>query len=235
MKNIIICKSCNTENPYFGFTCTQCNSYLRERVVNIDLWSTMGKIVESPVKAFSGIIHAEHKNFIFFIYSLFAFKFFINALLISDPLFGSIKLLERTSLLLLASVAVPLLIILLFSWLIKKNTGIFKLRTRFKDNFSILIYSLLPNAVALVFFLPVELVLFGSALFISNPSPFILKPNPAWAMTVLELLMILWSAILTGLALYSYTRSRLYSFISASIFHILIWGTLYLMTWIFNF
>lgn len=234
MKNVITCKNCNTENPYFSFICSNCRSYLRERVVNIDLWNTLGRLIESPAAAFSSIIHAEHKNFISLLYFLFSLKFFINILIIADPVFKTVKVLEYTSWVFLISIIIPLALISFYSWLLSVSLKVFKVKTRFKDNFSILIYSLIPASLALIFFFPVELVLFGSAIFISNPSPFLLKPNPAYVMLSLECLMILWSIVLSYFALHSATRSKVFSIISSLIFHGLIISLMLVITWLFS-
>lgn len=234
MKNVITCKNCNAENPYFSYICNNCRSYLRERVVNIDLWKTLGTIIESPTNAFSNIIHAEHKNFISLLYFLFAIKFFINTLMIDDPVFGSIKVLNNVSLLFLLSLIVPIVVICIFALLLKFVTKLLKVQTRFKDNLSILIFSLVPSTIALVFFFPVELVLFGSALFVSNPSPFLLKQNPAYVMTALEGLMVLWSFVLTFFAIKSATKSKIFSLISSFLFHCIMIVLLLLLTKIFS-
>ncbi|MDP4190912.1 MAG: YIP1 family protein [Bacteroidota bacterium] len=234
MKNVITCKNCKAENPYFSYICNNCRSYLRERVVNIDLWKMLGTIIESPTKAFSNIIHAEHKNFISLLYFLFAIKFFINILMIDDPVFGSIKVLNNVSLLFLLSLIVPIVVICVFALLLKFVTKLLKVQTRFKDNLSILIYSLVPSSIALVFFFPVELVLFGSALFISNPSPFLLKQNPAYVMSALEGLMVIWSFVLTFFAIKSATKSVIFSLISSILFHGIMIGLLLVLTKIFS-
>ena len=56
MKNKITCSNCSTENPPYAYTCDNCNSYLRERVFNIDLWNVIGLMIEAPKKAFELII-----------------------------------------------------------------------------------------------------------------------------------------------------------------------------------
>ncbi|MBZ0198889.1 MAG: hypothetical protein K8H86_03410, partial [Ignavibacteriaceae bacterium] len=79
MKNPAVCKSCGAENPLYQLTCAKCKSYLRERVVNIDLWDLLALLLHSPSEAFRLIIKAEHKNFIFFILLFTAVKFTINS------------------------------------------------------------------------------------------------------------------------------------------------------------
>ncbi|MGE5457191.1 MAG: YIP1 family protein [Methanococcaceae archaeon] len=213
MKNVIACKNCQQENPLYNFICLKCNSYLRERIVNIDLWSTIGLLIESPSKAFKNIIHAEHKNFIFFLYFLVSIKFFINTLILAEPVFGNSGIFGYLSITFMVSLVAPLVLFFLFSWLFTMLTKAFHVKTRFKDNLSIIIYSQFPHIIGLVFLFPVEMVLFGAFLFTSNPSPFILKPGPALIISILELLMMLWSAILIFFAIKVTSKSVIYSII----------------------
>src|ERR1039458_8374525 len=87
MKNVIICKSCSTENPYYEVICSNCHSFLRDRIFNIDLWKTIEQLIETPVKAFRRIIQSEHKNFISLIFIFAVFKLFISSIFISLVLF----------------------------------------------------------------------------------------------------------------------------------------------------
>ena len=82
------CKKCNHINPAYKYICSECKSYLRERVVNIDLWNTIQLIIEDPHKAFKQIIFAEHKNFIIFISFFIAVKNLIIARFFSVPALG---------------------------------------------------------------------------------------------------------------------------------------------------
>lgn len=221
MKNVITCKNCSDENPYFSLICGNCRAYLRDRVVNIDLWKTVGELVESPVKAFSEIIHAEHKNFIFFLSFLIGIKFFINALILSEPVFKGTQILSHAAVVFLASIIAVLVIPALFSLLFTRFTKVFKVNTRYKDNFSLFIYSQLPHVFGLVFLFPVELVLFGGFLFSNNPSPFLLKPTPAWTMAVMEGIMFLWALVLGYWAVYAATRAKLYSLLVTLLYNII--------------
>src|SRR3972149_10116139 len=79
MKNSIACPNCSTENPPYVYICKSCNSFIRDRVYNIDLWNLTGLLIENPKKAFQLIVYSEHKNFIIFILLLVAAKLLVNA------------------------------------------------------------------------------------------------------------------------------------------------------------
>ena len=79
MTNIVQCPNCEIENNFYNLNCTKCGSLIRERVVNIDLWHTIGKIIDTPSKAFRNIIFAENKNYTFFLTIFFALKLTFNS------------------------------------------------------------------------------------------------------------------------------------------------------------
>lgn len=210
MKNLLICKNCGTENSFYKFNCTKCKAILRERIVNIDLWHTLNLLIDTPGRAFQSIIHAEHKNFIVFLGSLLILKIFINSVVISEQLYDTSD--SALLFLLLAFFVVPVFLITA-AYKMKFSLKIFRIDTRFKDDYSVLTYSFIPYIYALVFLFPVEITLFGGYLFSNNPSPFELKLIPAYILCGLEVLMALWSIVLLFSAVKVNSKSNLYSLI----------------------
>ena len=228
MQNTISCKNCHMENPIYGMICKNCKAYLREKIFNIDLWPTLGLLVENPRKGFNLIIKAEHKNFIFFISFFAAFKFLIDSMFISlaeskqEPVFGNfIKnyFIEAGTL---------FLIVFLFSLIFKLVTNNFGVSTRIKDNFSILVYSMFPHVLGGILLFVVELTIFGGNVFSNNPSPFQLKEFLAYTLLLFEGMILLWSMFLSFMAVLSQTRDILYSVISAIIFNFVLYYCIYL-------
>lgn len=211
MNNQIVCRSCQASNPFHQLTCLNCKTYLRERVYNLDLWNLLEQLIESPIKGFTKIIHSEQKNFIVFIIFLASIKFFINTVFFfllstQNNLFSLNGI--RNYLIVLTSIT---LIILIFTILIKITNRLLNNITRAKDIFSILSYVLVPNIFALLILFPLELIFFGEYLFSNNPSPFLIKETAAYIMLVLEILMILWTFFFSITALFTLTKSILYS------------------------
>ncbi|HEY4755088.1 MAG TPA: hypothetical protein VIH28_03425 [Ignavibacteriaceae bacterium] len=230
MKNGIICKNCQTSNPFHELTCRNCKSYLRERVYNLDLWKLLEQLIESPLNGFTKIIHSEQKNFIVFIILLASIKFFINTIFFfltipQHNLFSVNSI--RNYLIVLLSVA---LIISIFSLVIKFINQISSNVTRSKDILAILSYSLIPNIFALVILFPLELIFFGEYLFSNNPSPFIIKETTAYIMLILELLIMVWTSFLSIMALYTLTKSLLFSIGIGILFNLLVFGSQYLLS-----
>jgi hypothetical protein len=211
MNNKIVCKNCQTSNPFHQLTCLNCKTYLRERVYNLDLWKLLEQLIESPIKGFTKIIHSEQKNFIIFIILFAAIKFFINTIFFflfntQNNLF-SLKGI-RNYFIVLTSIT---LIILIFTILIKITNRLLDNIIRAKDIFSVLSYTLIPNIFALIILFPLEIIFFGEYLFSNNPSPFLIKETAAYIMLVLEILIILWTFYFSIMALFTLTKSILYS------------------------
>lgn len=230
MKNVIICKSCQSENPLYELTCQNCKKYLRERVYNLDLWKLLEQLIENPVKGFTKIIYSEQKNFIFFILVLSSIKLFINTFFyfLAD---SNNRLINpsnfRNYLLVLF---ITLIVIFLFSLFIKFTNKIANNYTRLKDIISISSYSLLPHIFALILLFPLELIFFGEYLFSNNPSPFIIKETAAYIFLTLEFLIILWTIFLSIISIYTFTKSLFYSFGMGILFNLLLMGSHYLLS-----
>ncbi len=222
MRNIQTCENCSAENPFYQLICSKCRAYLRDRVVNIDLWDTVGKLIESPSATFLKIIFAEHKNFSILLTFLIAFKVFINSLLVL-PYFKADSYLSNNLLAYFVFV-IGLLFLMIYtlSIFLKFVTGISGIKARTMDNYAIIIYALVPYVFALIFLFPVELVLFGKYLFSANPSPFMLKPFASYVVLGIEVIIILWSLLLVLLGIHSFTRSKLFSIFSSIIIIIIL-------------
>ncbi|MBK7629975.1 MAG: hypothetical protein IPJ23_04605 [Ignavibacteriales bacterium] len=222
------CKKCNHINPAYKNICTKCKSYLRERIVNIDLWDTISLLFEEPIKAFKQIIFAEHKNFILFISFFIAIKNLIIARFFSVPALGlngvTTSLLFNILLMILISVS----ILFLFTYLLKIFYSFRKIDLRFKDIYAVNVYSFVPYLFGLIFIFPVELIVLGGDIFSNNPYSFQIKPLVTYILIGFELITIIWSFYLIHKSIFATTLKRLYAiFITLSFF--LIWNvTLYL-------
>ncbi len=227
MKNIQLCPNCNAENPIYKLNCISCKAYLRTRVVNIDLWHTVSLIIESPIIAFRKIIEAEHKNYIIFLNSLIGIKLFLFAVILnsfkeinsvsSEYFFANLGLI----------IGVSFLVLIIAAYLLTKINQVFGLDNRFRDNYSIMVYSFLPILMSLVILSPVHYALFGPYWFTYNPPPYIVKPLAAYVLLFIEGLLLVWSFLLMIFANYAQTKSKLYSIISAFWIYLLIVLVLY--------
>jgi len=222
MKNSVECPHCKTDNANFSATCSKCNSYLREKVVNLDLWKTIGMLIESPSEAFRNIIYSEHKNFIIFILLFASVKLLIDTRfvsLITVTEFHSTIGLGISYLLLI----VPLFILLFLTSIIFKTiSGTAGINTRIKDYFAVMCFTIIPFVFGALIIFPFELIIYGDYLFSVNPSPFVIKKYFAYFFLLLEVAIILWSIFLSFKGFKVQTANNILAFVFTIIYNSLL-------------
>ncbi len=222
------CKKCNLINPLYKNICSECKSYLRERIVNIDLWDTIRLIIEDPEKAFRNIIFAEHKNFIIFITFFIAIKNLIIARFFSVPELGMNGVITSFIVSLVLAIIITSLLIISFS-LVQKNIYSKKeVKLRFKDIYSVNAYSFIPYLFGLVFIFPVELVVLGGDIFSNNPYSFEIKPLITYILIGFELITITWSFYLIYRSIVIINLSKTLSFFTTIFFFLNWFAVLYI-------
>lgn len=192
----ISCKKCSTVNPLYTSICINCKSYLRERFVNIDLWKTIGQIIESPKKAFTSILFAENKNFVIFLTLLFALKNLIITRFFSVPTMGQEGVQTSTLLSYIIIFAISFLILSIITLILKLYYYKLNVDLRFKDIYATTIYSFTPYILSLISIFIIELVVLGGDIFSNNPTPFQIKPTIAYTLAGFEILVFIWSILL---------------------------------------
>ena len=227
MKNVLICNNCKKENPFYSMICSNCNSFLRSKIPNIDLWETIGKLIETPIQAFGKIIQAENKNFVVTLMILVCVKLSLAAMIIYNAVY-SINGVPITFFKSFLLGGIPSIILLsFFSLIITFSNKFFGIENRFKDNFAIYIFSFIPMIGGLAVLIPIQFALFGEYWFTFNPSPLLMKLTPSLILLLIEGLLFLWSGILFIAATYSQTRNKIYSICTGVILMMLIVGVIY--------
>ncbi|MGQ9798699.1 MAG: YIP1 family protein [Ignavibacterium sp.] len=210
-KNEIICYNCGSRNAEYEYKCSNCKAFLRDRIVNIDLGETILRIIDSPAETFRKIKFSEHKNYIFFLLFFLSIRFLIISRFISVPfVYETIKL--NTLLLILISFGITIILFLLLSFLLQKIFLLLSIKTRFKDILAVIIYSLLPNLLALLILFPTELVFYGEYLFSNNPYPYQIKESVFYFILVIEALTLVWSIFLVYIGIKEFVKVKLFSF-----------------------
>jgi len=225
----LICNNCNTENDLFQLNCSNCGAVLREKVANIDLFSTLWLLIESPVCGIKKIIYAEHKNYLLPLLLLLAIKLLLISFFLQSVLLMPLNYTERliqNIVVGLSAVTFSILLFPLFQQIIFK---ILKINTKYKNNLSLLIYSQFPLLLLLLLVLPVQFALFGKFWFFANPSPFIIKENAAYVLSGMETLFFLWGIILFALSNYIQTGSKIISLLVALVWFFWITGLFFLI------
>lgn len=221
-KNAQICSNCGEENALFEKNCAKCKHYLRATVVNIDLWKTIWQLLETPTKAIKNIIWAEHKNFVFFLLPLFAIKLFSSAVTFQSAINPNPGQTEYYFYNIAILLAIYISTILIFTQLFTVLIG--KTKVRFKDNFTILIYSSIPLVLSLFILTPVEYGIFGKHWFVYNPSPFMIKELLAYVLSGLEIIMLIWSFTILFLGI----KTQSNSVVLASVLSVLFWSIVFI-------
>jgi hypothetical protein len=230
MKNVMVCPNCGKENPYYALNCTKCNSFLRSKVSNIDLWETTWRLFDSPIKAAEKIIYSDTKNFIITLLFFICVKFSLNATIIHNAFNENGIPFTFTSRGIIYGSLPIVVILIVFSLTITLLNKFLGIESRFKDNFSLYTYAFIPQIFGLVVLTPIQYALFGEYWFLFNPSPLIIKPMASIVLFIMEGLLFFWSTILFITAAYSQTKNKNYSIITGISLAIIISLALYLTT-----
>ncbi len=212
-----MCSKCEKENPLFSYNCKHCGNILRDRIVNIDFWKTISMLIENPSKAFILIIQSENKNFILPLLILIAIKKFIYSLFVNSFLVEQLNL-NFTKF--IFAIILSVFFILLIGLLLKLILLLNNLQSRFKDNFSLLIYSLFPFAFSLLFLTILEFAVFGKNLFLSISSLYHINSTLSLLFLILEILFIIWSIILMIIGINVQLNKKLLSVILGILFNL---------------
>lgn len=203
-----LCSKCSHINPPHKNICENCKNHLRERIVNIDLWTTILSLIENPKSAFKNIVYAEHKNFIYFLLFFISIKNLIISRFISVPEIGLNGVTSSLITSIILSILSTILFFVVFTsiqiQLYKKN--IYQLR--FIDFFSLNIYAFTPYLIGLFLIFPVQLIVLGGDIFSNNPYPFLIKPFITYLLLGFEVLMIVWTVFLFIKSLVSGIKKR---------------------------
>jgi len=222
------CKKCGHINSAYKNICSECKSYLRERIVNIDLWNTIQLIIEDPVRAFKRIVFSEHKNFIVFITFFITLKNLITVRFLSVPDLGLNGV--RTSFI-FSLILMSLITLMLFYTFILLQRILYRkieINLRLKDIYALNVYSFTPYLFGLIFIFPVELIVLGGDIFSNNPYSFQIKPLITFLLIGFEFLTIFWSFYLIFRTIFLIISKRAFSIFITSIYFIIWSVALYL-------
>jgi len=227
MKNKITCENCNSENDFYNLNCENCGSLLRDKIVNIDLFSTVWELIETPTKGLKKIVFAEHKNYQFFILILLILKLTFTSFFLQSLIIKSVDYQNYLSVNIGIGFVSFLILIALFPLIQKTVLVSNSVATRYKDNLTLIIYSQIPLVLFLLIILPIEFALFGKFWLFSNPSPFFIKETAAYVFSFLEILTFLSASILFGIANYIQSKSKMFA-ISITLLYIFLIFILFL-------
>ena len=198
---MITCSICRTQNNHLASICGKCGGYLQTKVENINLFETLWKLIEHPSKAFKNIAMAKHKNYIL----LLAFILGIDFSFLLLSYWNTYDRLEDTKIFLPVGIGggilFGLILITIISLLVLLFAKIFKLKTRFRDIWSVISFSFVPLIYSFIFLMPVKLVAFGISYFSANLSPQTINQFVYYLLLIIDGSLFLWTAILFLIAI----------------------------------
>jgi len=193
---MIECTVCGDKNDDLAVTCTRCKAYLQTKIENLDLFSTMWGLLESPRRTFKRIVLSRRKNYVFLLSALLG-------MWILWTLFWGLNVGSRfdTSFTLLATGIVlgppaGLLVVLIGSLLLRMFARFFGGKASLRNTFAVESYSSVPVLFTLVFVYPIKIAIFGSYLFDQNPSPMIINAGLYIALLGFDVVAVIWSIAL---------------------------------------
>ena len=191
---------------------------------NIDLFSTIWNLIETPTNALKKIIYSEHKNYLTFIAILLIIKLIFTSFFLKSVFIQPIDYQNSLSINYGIGFVSFLTLILLFPLIIRTALQNNSIATRYKDNLAMLVYSQMPMILILIIILPIEIALFGKYWLFSNPSPFMIKETAAYAFSFMEIVAFIWSLILIGMALKIQSNSKIFAILFTLLYTFILLG-----------
>lgn len=206
--NKTTCPKCGTAQSRFNNECKKCGYFLRDKVPNIDLGSTLSGLLDEPGETFDKIIYSENKNFSSFFLVFAMIKLYFIAIFFSFHFFGysGEKMLTgyiQFLLLLAFTLSTPFILL--------KIPGISSTGVRWRDVISGLSYSFAPVALSAVILIFFEIIIYGEFLFSHSPSPLDFKQMFGVIFVILETAFIVWTITLSSIFFYRLGSGKIFS------------------------
>lgn len=205
---MIDCPVCRTRNHHLNVVCSSCGGFVQGRVENLDLFSTIWKLIERPRYAFHQIAIARYKNYSTIVPALagagfiFAFFWYVHA---GDHTSTALTLLIGG---LAAGPPAGVVLTVLMSVILWASLRVARITVRFRNLFAVLAYSTVPVLLGVVFILPLEVFSFGRYFFSLNPPPWLLKPVSYYAFVGLGYAVGAWTFALAVIGMRVLLDSR---------------------------
>lgn len=230
MRNQVECSNCQTNNDITNLTCKNCKHFLRDKIVNIDIWKFFWELLENPTNALKKIILAEHKNYIIILTLLIVLKIglignLINNIVQLNSFYNSNFVTN------IFKFAISFVLAISIISVITRKIISFKFtRIKLKDSFALLIFSFWSLTFSIVLLTIIEYTLFGSYFFTFEFSPLEIKKYPFYIICFLELIPIIASYIYLYLGFKFLTKNNLFALGYSFIIIVLIGLLLFFVT-----
>jgi hypothetical protein len=193
---MIICPICHTANQHLAVSCTLCGCFIQPRVENLDLFSTLGHLIESPLKTFHTIAVARHKNFIVILSAIFGWPLVFTLFWLMHAGEYASSFLNLLLAGMATGPAAGVILVTLVAFLLSTVSKLTRRKISFKNSFALAAYSFTPFIYIFIFVFPVIFLTFGIYFFTLNPSPSFLRPFSYHVLTILHYCVSAWALIL---------------------------------------
>ena len=229
---MIACPVCSHENNDFAITCASCSSFIQNRIVNLDFFTTLWNIIENPSNALRSVILSEHKNYVLMLGAFYSISVVFAVFWAGSfgNLFDNILPLMVLGIVFGLVLAIPL--VFFQSYVLHHAMKLVGGNGSFKNTYAVYGWSLVPLAVATAIILPIELATLGLYLFSTNPSGYEYKPLVYILLLSIHGLLVLWNFLLLARGL-QIVHGKGY-FLSLAVGALCISGTLTLIVFIYH-
>jgi len=155
------CPVCSTKNHHLNVTCSACGGYVQGRVDNLDLFSTIWRLIENPRRMFLSISLARYKNYSTIVPAIagiglvFMLFWFIKA---GDYTPSALNLLAGGTVL---GPAVGVVTLLVLAGGVFLFLTLARVTVRFRNLYAVLAYAFVPVMLSVFFILPLKIFFFN--------------------------------------------------------------------------
>ncbi len=201
-------------NPLYASNCKACNSYLHSKIANIDLWDSIWNIMTNPIETTVKLVQSEKKNFLVTLLFLWFIKSSINNYMLKNFYAAGSEYAVSFNSSVVDGGVISILLLIVTGLLLTIVFNLIKVKTRIKDNITIISFALIPILLSFIFLTPFHFALYGFYWYTMNPSPFIIKPFVTYVFYGIEGIFIIWSIVLFVYVIYTQTNKIILSIIS---------------------
>jgi hypothetical protein len=193
---MITCTVCGKENDDLNVVCTACKSFLQARVDALDLFSTIGGLIEKPRATLKKIVLARYKNYSLILSALFGISLVLDVAWLKNAGDRVAGLLPIVGAAFIGGPIVGMIVVFVTSVMLQQTTRLLGGHAARKNLFAAIAYATSPMVIALAFIIPIQFAVFGKEFFGTNPPPSLVRPTEYTLLVGLKILVACWTCYL---------------------------------------
>jgi hypothetical protein len=193
---MITCTVCGKENDDLSVVCSACKSFLQSRVDALDLFTTLGGLIENPRSSLKKIVLAKYKNYSLILSALFGVSLVFEIAWLKDAGDKVASLLPIVGAAFIGGPIAGMIVVFVVSVALQQTTRVLGGHAARKNLFAAIAYATSPMVIALVVVIPLQLAVFGKEFFGTNPPPSLVRPTEYYLLLALKALAACWTVYL---------------------------------------